>query len=294
MKITPRLLVILACAWCGLPLLGIALHPVDYVRLWTQAPLNVVIVIVRMAFLAIGWGAYARRDWVRRAATALAIGWTAVMGALAAFTPFGMLAIMLVARSVSSLFKDDAATAGIATLVAAFWGLLAWAWVVAIGARRLRPEQPDSPKVLRSVASRDVGENRLVYGGVALIAAWLIVWPFVHDAVSPLREIRPGMWTSDAAHARVLLTDAQRQAMSPADLHVVDDINDDIAHILAAQPPTHSSIEVHGPSTWYTAEPGHAWYIVAHSRDGGVAQVNVEFYNGDLAHRIGGRTILIR
>lgn len=285
MKITPRLLVILACAWCGLPLLDIALHPAAYLRFWTQAPLNLAPVLARAAFLAIGWGAYARRGWIGRASLGLAIAWTAITAALAVLTPFGLMSIALVARHSSSILRGDAVTAGVDALVMGFWSLLAWSWVVAVVARRQRPA-PAGAVV--------AGENHLVHGGIALILAWLFAWPLVHDWLTPLREIRTGYWTSDTAHARVVLTDAQREALSPQEIQVVDDINDEIGHIVAGQPPTHSRLEVHAHSAWYTATPVATWFITTYARDGKVSQIDVRFYNGDLDKKIGGRTFAVR
>ena len=294
MKMTSRLVVVLACAWCGLPLLGIALHPAAYLSLWTQAPLNLADVAVRLAFAVIGWGAYARRGWTKRAAMALAIAWTVAMVALAVLTPFGLFSIAMVARSTSPVLTGGALVDGVGTLVLNFWRLLAWSWAVAIASRRLRSEAVDEPMVSRSFNSRSSGEDRLIQAGAALILAWVVAWPLVHNLTSPLRELRQGFWTSDAAHARIVLTEAQRRALPPQALQVVDDINDDIASILAGQPTRHSLAKRYDASTWFTAEPGHAWYITAYSRDGRIAQLDLRFYRDDLRIGIGERTIVIR
>lgn len=293
MKITPRFLVILVCAWCGLPLLGIVLHPVAYLHFWTQAPLNLVSVIARTALIAIGWGAYVRRDWVGRASIALAITWTAVVLLLAVFTPFGMLSITLAIRSIGSLFKDDAAITSIATLVTEFWSLLTWSWAAAIVSRRLRSAPADSPIGSRTFASDYTGENRLVYSGVALILSWLFVWPFVHDLASPLREVRPGTWITDAPHARVVLTTAQRQQASSTTLQAVAEINDEIVNILTGKAPAHSTRKDYGISSRYMATRRQTWELVCFAADQNISQIEVVFYDDRLRQEIGERKFFV-
>jgi hypothetical protein len=244
MKITPRLLVVLACAWCGLPLLRIAFHPVAFLGAWTHAPVSMAFDVTRALLLAIGWGAYMRRSWIARLSLGLAIGWSLLAGVFVLATPMGWYGVGILfdfGHSLAPAGRGDAVAAGIAGLVGDALGLVAWTWAIALVSQRSKPAQATSEMVSRSFSSRDASENRLVHLGLGGILAWLLVWPLLINPVSPLRQLGPGTWTTDAEHARIVLTDAQRQVLSPESLRVVDDINDDLAHIAAGQPPLHST-----------------------------------------------------
>jgi hypothetical protein len=295
MKITPRLLIVLACAWCSLPLLWIVLRPTAFLYGWAHAPLTLIFGLARVTFLAIGWAAYARRQWGKRLAMGLAIAWTLLVGLLVVFTPFGMVGFAMLLGPLAghaTLLPDDTVARGMAGMTAGALALAAWAWLVAILSRRLKPAQANSEMASRSFSSRDGAENRLIWIGLALLAAWMLAWPLVHDLMSPLREIRPGTWTTDAAHARVVLTDAQRQALSPENLRIVDDINDDVAHIAAGQQPLHS--RARAGSTVYESNAAPAYYLNVYRAAGKLSQIDVRFYGDALSNGVGARTFLLR
>ena len=156
----------------------------------------------------------------------------------------------------------------------------------------MKPAQEGGEMVSRSFSSRDASENRPVFIGLGLIAGWILVWPLAVNVLSPLRELRPGTWTSDAAHVRVVLTDAQRQALSPEDLRVVDDINDDLAHIATGQSPLHSIARP--GSTVYESRTASAYYLNVYGPAGTLAQIDVRFYGDSLRNGVGARTFLLR
>jgi hypothetical protein len=276
MKITFRQLVVIACAWCAMPLLGVVLDPAGQLRIWTLSLLNESVVAVRFALLVIGAGAFARAAWVRPVAMANAVACT----------------VLLVALGIAATIRP-----------AAFFPLeivatpIAGSWVVALAARRLRVAQAPAAQASRSFSSSETGENRLIWGGVALIAAWVLVWPRLVDHSSPLREVSATVWKSDASHVRVVIPEGQRSRMSPQQLRIVDDINVDIGRIAAGQPPVHAeATERHGDSTKFIVRmQDSAWYLMAYSQDGKVVQINLGFFNApDLVDRIGERQFLLR
>lgn len=285
MKITPRLLVVLVCAWCGLPLVWIVARPAATLQEWTSAPLLLIIDAVRATFVAIGWAAFAHRALAKGLSMVLAVAWTAIVGLLAVLAPFGTVGILLLLQSLSGtrgVLSNDAVAGVMQATMASALALLAWAWLVAILARRLEP----------GTAKRAAPENRMIGIGLAVVAAWTLAWPLVHRMIEPLREIRPGLWVTDAAHARIVLTPAQRQALSPQDAGVVDDVNDDVAHIAAGQAPLHSTAKP--GSHFFESNARSAYFLIAYSSNGKPSQIDVRFYKDALQLGVGGRTFLLR
>ena len=292
MKISPRLLVVLACAWCGLPLLYLLTRPET--RVLELAP----VYVTRGLLLLIGWGLWRRHSWPKGIAVALALLLTLVAAAMFRLDAqqYDLLAAAVSQRSWA-LYRDNASNLGGDNPLGLALVLTAWCWFIAIVSFRVKRAAPFSEDVSRSFSERDAGENRVIRIVVAALLAWILVLPPVLNLVRPLRELSPGVWTSDAAHLRFKLTGSERGRLLPRDLPVIDALDADLARIVAGGEPEGARISqtpiVTGDVTYF--RDGLESYMLTVSRPHGkITEIAVHFDRRSLRDVVGDRTIQLR
>lgn len=292
MKMTPRLLLVLACAWGGLPLLQLATQPGTRVL----APVPLLLDAARVLLLLMAWGAWSRRAWIKRLAVALAIAATLVAAALFRLERevWDVLAAAVARQPLPRGSVDDAMDIVTTGLLGQALMFAAATWAIAVVSLRVTPASAGN-MASRGAVSPEPGENRLIRIGLAALLAWVLVLPPVLDVLWPLRELRHGLWTADASHARVELGDAQRQSIPPADQAVVNELNADLARIVAGDDPAyvHTSPAIVSTDTRYIGDA--STYMLTVSRPNGrITSIDIWFYRKALREQLGPRTILLR
>jgi hypothetical protein len=292
MKITARFLVVLACAWCALPLLHYLTQP--HSRVLEFVP--VLLDASRVVLILVGWGAWSRRAWTAGVALVLALLSTLVTLVVFHLAPEVRATLVQAVQQISlSRHQNYELDMVVEGLTGQSLALVAWIWAIAIVSFRVKRVAVSREDVSRSFSERSAGENRLIRNGLLAMLAWLFIVPPVLNLVRPLREVRHGTWTSDAAHARYALTSAQREALSPGALAVVADLDVDLSRIAAGGEPVRLQAKP-GPvtdSVMYIDSSAYA--VTAYRLHGKLTQMDVWFYVPELRTQLGpARVILLR
>jgi hypothetical protein len=168
-----------------------------------------------------------------------------------------------------SLFRppDPAGLAGggsafVQTLFKHVWLNVGFAWMVTLLAHRVNR----SAKPACAEASRR--EKRTIHWGIGLVCVWALISPLVMGAVAPIRTLAPGILLATPDSAQIVLSEAQKRALSPQSLATIDEINQGLKQILNGQPtPLLQAPERYGETTFYKAISGHYRFNVFRKKD---------------------------
>ena len=281
---TPRVLITVACSYLSIPIAVQFAWAIGRHGEFGFPALSAIL------YCSCAVGAYRRWPPTRQILLLYAVA-LALLAVLFTFaTPLGIAGLLSSVHPQKTDGIFGAASFIAQAMFMAIWLDAAWAAILATVAMRYLRETAVATTVTKL-------ENRAIFIGIGLVCAWSVIAPMATAAVAPVRTVLPGVLASDAARARISLSDAQRRTLSPENLRTVDEMNVGLEELLAGKPTTNlERPRSYGESDWYKATHGTHEFIVYRKADGQIRQITFIIHrdhNGELARLRLSRTFLI-